>query len=254
MITLTITDNADGTGVTVAITGSASGSTNTLYSVLDVPLGNAPQVPYGPYTGDTSGIILALPVTTASWVWLVNDNSGTITVSTFYRALATNGALAVATRLRAAIVAELGLLVMTGSNTPPNTNIYPRLLENLAMMYYPCVTVATAGEAESEAGTTTGRDDIVYPFRTRIIDSRAQQDDSMRTVYEKWKEQAMRAFRNQPFSKVAGVAVVAESLINRVKPRANQFLQTPGPPGPPGLYVMEFVINCTAREPRGLGA
>lgn len=248
-ISLSIVDNADGSGVTVAITGSVSSSTNTLYSVQDAPLANPPQVPYGPYTGDTSGIVLALPVTSYAWVWNVNNNSGTITVSTFYRTLATNGALSVASRLRAAIVAEFGLLVFPGWPTPPNAHIYPTLWENLANMQFPCVTICTAGEAEAEAGTTTGRDDIVYPFRTRIIDVRAQTDDSMRTVYEQAKQTAMRAFRNQPFSLVPGVPVVPESLINRVKPRENKFLVGDGPPG---LYNMEFAIMCTAREPRGV--
>lgn len=230
---LTITDNADRTGAVATIAGSL-GAVNTVWTQQD-PLGGQVWpgfVSTGSRTGDGT-VALSIP---PGYYWAYVQNAAGI--SNLVRFAATDSTQSVATRLRAALVARLQGLIMAGT---PNANIFPALVENMKTIVFPCITVASAGEAERDASQLTGQDDIIYPFRCKINDRRSPDDDSQKAVYELWKQQAMRSMRKQRFT------TVPESLTCEVQPRKNSFLVGPGWQ----LWSMEFAVMCRARENRG---
>ncbi len=149
------------------------------------------------------------------------------------------GTGAVRTRLRASIVARLASLAMASN---PNALIQDRIIENEQLLSFPCMMLAYAGEPEGEESEMTGTDDIVYKFRLRITDRCHPDDNARQDKYELWKQQVMRALRNQ---RSAGVV---ESVLTRVRPQPAQFLRSP-----PAweIYTQDMMIECVCREPRG---
>ncbi len=146
---------------------------------------------------------------------------------------------AVRTRLRASVVARLASLTMAGN---PNALILDRIIENEQIASWPCMMLAYAGEPEVEESEMTQTDDVVYKFRLRITDRCHPDDNRNQDRYELWKQQVMRALRNQ---RASGVV---ESILTRVRPQAAQFLASP-----PAweLYTQDMMIECVCREPRG---
>ena len=119
---------------------------------------------------------------------------------------------------------------------------YHDIIENEKILSFPAMMLAYAGTAEGVEATMTGRDDIVYQFRLRIVDRCHPDDNANQDRYELWKQQVMRAIRNQ---RAAGVV---ESVITRVQPQASQFLVNPPAWA---VYTQNLLIECVCREPRG---
>jgi hypothetical protein len=232
-LSISIADSMDGTGAVATVTGSTGGAANSVY-VMPVTPGASFAVSGGGCTGNgTAALSLGLGHY-LGYVQNVTDGQSSVV----YFAVTNAGYTAIATRLRAALVAVYQSLTMAGN---PNARVFSTLNENQKLWEYPCFSVATAGEAEKQVGVMSNTDDLEYPFRTRILDLRHPDDNSMNSTYELWKEQAMQAVRNQQ------LAGVAENLINYVDIRPNAFY-----PDNKGLaiYSMEFLVRCRCRQKR----
>ena len=80
---------------------------------------------------------------------------------------------------------------LTLTNLPTANILASTINENQAILLFPCITVAYAGEAEGEQSEMTGTDDIAYPFRVRIMDRCSPDDNTNRAQYQLWKQQCM---------------------------------------------------------------
>lgn len=231
-LTLAVADNADGTGAVATIAGSTG---SVAVWTQPVQLGG-PLAASWTLAGTRSGngtVALSLGLGTY-WAYALNVSL----VSTPVYFGVTQSADAVASRLQDALVARLLGLSMTGN---PNARILGAINENEKIAQFPCTYCVFAGEAEVEESGLTTRDTIVYHFRLRIVDRCSPDDGANRKMYQLWKQQYMRALRNQRF------LAVPESLTTRVRPRKSQFLAG----GTWQLWSMELDVECVARETRG---
>lgn len=232
--TLAAADNTDGTGAVATISAGSSSASNEVFTQ---PVSGGAFSSAGTRTGNgTVALSLGLGY---YWVYVVSTKSGLTSSSNLVRFAVTSNAKSVATRLQDALVATIQGLSMVGS---PNANLYERMVEDFAIVTFPCIFVVYAGLAESQEGILTGRDDIVYPFRIMVCDRHAPEDDATREKYQLWRQQLARALRNQRF------LTVPENIINKLKygvnldPVARAQFQT---------LLFGLTLQCTARETRG---
>lgn len=240
-ITLTITDNADGTGGIATVAGSVGGSTNTVYRCQFTGRETTlPWVSLGTITGDGS-LSVSGPVKNY-WLWYVsNVNGATTTVTAPVLKALTNATYeAVRTRLVNAVRDRLLLLNLARIED----SVFVRNSQDDPVGKYPSAVVIRDGTPDVYQGGNNNRDDIGIGIQVLLqSDDGTQGDDTAAAERDLWRERCERAFRNQRIAgapeiytcTVEPAAMVAEPI-----PRAYQ------------KTVSAFTIRFVSREIRGL--
>jgi hypothetical protein len=239
-ITLTITDNADDSGGVATITGSAVGSTNTLYRALMTGLEEAlTWASAGTRTGDGT-ISITGPIGNY-YLWQVqSDNAGSMSVSPVVLQSLTNANYtAVRTRLVDAVVDKLKLL----SLDQIGNDVFIRNSFDDPNVKYPSVVVVRDATPDLYTGGTNVRDDVEYPIQVIFLDVSDMRDNAPVERWDLWKERSERAFRNQ---RIAGVSEVIKCTVEPSVTMAESL---------PPIYQkarFSFTLRFTSREVRGL--
>lgn len=204
-VSLSIADNADGTGATATIAGGNAGDTNVVFTVaiqllIQGILGPA-WINQGSLVGNGN---LALKVYPGYyWAYLQNTTVGGVVTLSIPQYFAANlAAQAVQTRIRQAVVARfqglnLKSVVATDGAKIPANRIYSKMMPGQTTVEYPCVMVTEEGEAETEITGTNARDDLGHPIHVMIYDNVDPNDDTRLPNYERWREQLQRSLRSQ---------------------------------------------------------
>lgn len=232
-VSLTVTDNFDGSGATATITGT-SGAVNTVYYAR---MGANTQFTWqlgGIRTGDGS-IVLSIPF----GVYIAYLLSGSANVSTVvYFTVTATAYASIQTRCRNAVQATLALLPI-----PPAANIYQQKWPQDSNVKFPAALVTIDGVQETEESTLSTLDDVGYPVKIMFVDRQSKNDSRDLQNYELWRLYAANAFRNQrllgiPESKICRIE---EYVI--VDPNAREFQ----------YMVSGLTVRCVCRQGRGIG-
>ncbi len=233
--TLTVTDNANGTGATATISGS-SGDSNTVYvTQVTGQIGEATWASGGTLVGDGT-----VTLTLANGFYFSYCLTAPATISDLVYFGVTNGLDAVAVRIRAAVKTTLQLL-----NLPCTQTVHIIWDESdKANMRGPCSYISTARLAENEEPYTNALDGIGRNHRIVILDRGVHKMNATELpTYELWRQAFMRAFRNQRvnvtecrWASIEPAAVMAEDEVKGM------------------VVVSAFILKVHTREPRGLGA
>jgi hypothetical protein len=234
MPTLSITDNADGTGATATIAGSG-GAANTIFVLtVDGTVETGTWAPTGSLVGDGT---VSLPLPKGYYFGYALSAPATLSGVAYFGVTA--GSDSVAARCFAAVATRLQLLAL-----PCTANVYDSLYaDNKAALQYPCVVLTTDGARDTDEAATNGRDDIGHGVRVLIKDVCFRFDEARRDTYRSWRQAILRAFLNQ---RLPGVP---ESVRCKVELGSVAAVATDRP-----QVVTELTIRCVTREPRGLGA
>jgi hypothetical protein len=235
-MTLTVVDNADGTGAVATIAGSAGGN-NTVYAQpITGTIGSGTFAAVGTRVGDGT-----VPLALAKGYWFAYCLTAPATLSGLAYFAVTDGMDAVPDRVFQAAKAQLQLLAL-----PFTTRVYDFNEIEDPSVTYPCTLISTQDGRQSNEMALNGRDDWGWPVRVLIRDVVAKFDQDQRSKFRLWREKVTRAFVNQ---RMPGLV---ESVICRVEPGA-LLRRVPGG-SIPNVVESELVIRAIAREVRGLGA
>ena len=245
--TLTVTDNADGTGAVATISGSTAGSTNTVYAQLvDGQIGSGTWTSYGSRSGDGT-VSLALAVG-FWWILVQSVKSGSQATSNVVYIYVSSGTAAIHERIMQAIQARIQGLTLTDV-TSGNVIIRKVTTEQdvgTGKTYtYPCIQISPDGQERINANQGTNeRDDITYPTMVAVMElDNLQNQSTNRARNLLWRERIVRAFRNQRLSgipEVYTITITAQPII-----QTGNWLEHK-------IYTSFFTINATARQVRGL--
>jgi len=195
-ITLSISDNADGTGGIATISGSNVLATNTVYSAVYSGLQqNFAWVSAGSRTGD--GTVAVAPGN-GLYFWYVDSNLSSVhSVSNISFQALTNTTLSVHYRCLLAYQTRILGLGLTGvSSSNVNIKWLPRQWDNIDNANLPMILIVPMGK-EGQPGILTGQDDIEYPTLVAIVDKQNQDYTSGLARNLLWRESIFRAFRHQ---------------------------------------------------------
>lgn len=209
---LRVFDNADGTGGTVQVTGSDSGSTNLVQAqpINGSALGGAAFETVATLTGN--GNADALLGVGYFWFVLTSTSSGVATIAPLIYQNFTDDAAAVYERIIQAVLARLQGLNLAA--TPNETA--PVVLRQKALdpgqFRYPAVDVTIDDlEISVEPEDFEDEDHVFYPVMVRIRDRADLSDQTNTGRYLLWSQQIARALRNQ---RLAGVPEVLDCEIS----------------------------------------
>lgn len=236
--TLAWTDAANGTGGTVAISGTTEGSTNTVYTQSFAgDVGTSTWTSRGSRTGDGN-----LTVTLSAGHYLlycksvIGDEAAS---STIHYVKATTGNESVEYQCLTAIQARLAMLTLSGIDA---ADIVIREVPAERNLTLPAIVVAPQRPTHGTTAGTNNRDDITYAVYVAIFAADNQALTANTATYTKWLEQIAKAFRNQRLS------AVAESVICTVEPVDT----VPWGAWTDNLFAGGMLIRCVCRETRGL--
>ena len=233
MASLTITDNANGTGATATITGSAGGANQVYVQNVDGELGSGAWTLAGSRTGDGT-VALTL---VKGYYWGHCLTNGTV-LSGFVYFKVTDGLDAVLGRCMAAVKAQAQLL-----NLPSTQRIIDVIHADTPIVQYPTTILTTEGARQTDEKSLNGRDDIGHPVRMLVKDLCLKFDEKKREIYRQWRQALFRAFHNQ---RLPGIP---ESIMNKVELGEITAASSAEP-----QMICELTIRCITREVRGLGA
>lgn len=192
-ITLTITDNKDGSGGVATIAGSPVGSTNQLFSsVFDGKHVQQTPTLVGSRVGD--GIIVLIAQGYFHYL-LLNQTSGEYALNL---AALTDEADAEGMHYRILKDVEV---VVNSLNLVPNTFVVkkwlPHVDENQSVKT-PAIIISPYPSPEAFPGLLTGKDDISYPTLVSIVTEKQPLDYTANLNRNlMWREKIMSAFRFQ---------------------------------------------------------
>lgn len=173
-ITLTMTDNGDGTGAIATVAGSIVTSTNTLTKSLWSGIsGSLTFTAAGNRTGDGT---IAASASVGTYVWLLtNNNGGTITTVIAYSAV-TGGASSESVLYRLMLqmqtqIIALGLSGILAANIV--VKWLPRML-NAVTDPAPEIVICPAPLPETDQSYLTATDHIGYPVLVAYINAQNQ--------------------------------------------------------------------------------
>jgi hypothetical protein len=232
-VTFTVTDNANGTGVTAVVAGSGALDVNDFFGARATGL-TGPLVPtlYGSRVGN-GAIVLPLPL----GLWFLYLSSAGVLAQTSYVS-SSDSALAVATRCRRSVCDTIRLLTI-----PPASRVYEQSFPDPQNVAFPCVLVTVDGVSETDESGLSTRDDVGRPVKVQIADRRSKSDHAKLPDYELWRQAIERCFRNQQ------LAGVPESKICRIEPYVILDANLPQFE----YMVSGLVVRAVCREPRGVG-
>lgn len=241
-VAVTIADNADGTGGSAAITGSAAGAANTLFRAeFRGAVGPLAWAQAGTRTGD--GAVAVGGPCRAYYLWYVRSVDGlTTSVSPVVCQPLTDATYeAVRTRVVSAVADRLKLL---GLAQIPAANVLVRNSADDPAQCWPAAVVLRDATPDQYAGGTNVRDDLGYPVQVLLQDRSDVGTNAPAAKWDLWRETCERAFRNQRLTGVAEVYTCTIEPAVAVDPL-------------PRIYqavVSAFTIRAMAREVRGIQA
>lgn len=247
-LTLSITDNMDGTGATAAITGSNPASTNTLgVQKVDGELGGLTWTTAGSRVGDGA---LALPGL-KGFYWGRCDSvfGGVDTLSNLSYFVASDGNDAVIWRAMLAAQARIQGMALSGivnGSIVIQKEPWERAFgsDRIGQYALPGIIICPFGKEQMlPTEGTNVRDDVGYPILVSILASNNQDlSTNNQPLYLKWREQIARAFRNQRLPGILEIYRVAVEPAAISLPAA--FLAN--------YYHSALVLRATSREVRGI--
>ena len=233
-LTLTITDQADGTGATATVAGSGGGlvtiHTQSFAGVLGAGTWASTATKMGDGTAD-------LALTTGHY-FAYCDSAGVVAPVVYFAV--TDGVASVCQRIEEAVQARLRLIGLAGI---ANADIVIRdVPTDRNLTTHPCIVVSPVRPTMDGTASVLHKNDVVYAERVSIfaVDNQSAEDNG--DTYRLWIEQIARAFRSQRLSGVSEVfhcEVVPGMTIPPLDWLANR-------------YVGEVVLKFTARETSGL--
>ena len=192
--TLSVADDADGTGGTATISGATSGTTNTVYYLSRSSLGSA-WTSAGSRSGNGT---LAVNVAVGRyWAYATSTLSGVYAVSSVVAFSATSGDESIYENILTEVAADIVDLSLSGITTSVDIQKVPRK-KSLASLSLPCCIVAPWGRKTVRgAGSPNTRDDIEYPVAVITIQASNEDQDTSRDRAERWHESILDAFIHQ---------------------------------------------------------
>lgn len=240
-LTVSYSDNSDGSGFTAAVTGTTGLPASVYYTPADRPWPLDPWVIGGTRTGDGTLTVPVLP--RYYFAYAVIPSTGEVTPPACV--VASDSLASVAERVQDAVVARLKLC-----NLPRIADrVFDQVLADPTEFKYPCAAVFLENLSEGEETSTNCTDDIVYPVSVVLLDSGVPATKHDHRPWVQACRQAVgRALRN------VHLAGVPESVVVRVQAGmiAQRWMQMEG--FPKEAYAGGFTARVTCREPRGLGA
>ncbi len=251
--TLSIADNADGTGGVATISGATAGTIQDVFAQkVDGDLGTNTWEMVGTRTSDGTVNVTPTAGLTGYYWWHCestdesdsgSDSGGaddeTVISNLVYQNL-TSGSEAVMEQCLTGVQSRIQGLSLLDI---PNANIVIHKAAEESKVPKPAVIISPAGpETMVPTAGTNVRDDVGYPVFVGIVaaDNRDQTTD--RAKYLKWREQIARAFRNQHLPGVTEVYTMQIETRDVVSP--SWFTNN--------LFVSSMVIRCVSREVRGI--
>lgn len=232
MASLSLTDNADGSGLTAALTADDPGD---VWAVYAGPLGNPATLAHvgdvvgtgtitvpgsGPLSVVTEGISLAV---------FTPPGSSVLT--------ATDGTKSTATQFRRAVRDAILLLGL------PIVDVVEQWTPDETDLEYPVVILTPENTMETTEGSMNLTDDIGYPVRVMIADKQERYDHDALPDYELWRQTIADRFRNRALESPANNFICRiewDGIINANLPK---FMYA----------VSELVIRGMCREPNNRG-
>lgn len=254
--TLTVADNADGTGAVATVAGSDTGATNTIYvQSVTGELGTGTWASGGSRTSD-GAVDLDLDKG-YYWGYCKSSLSGSDAISSFVYFNVTDGADAYLWQCIQAVQARLQALTFDADIPIANNSIVIRKLpldKNLLTtpevksVFYgvqlPCIIVGPSAEIVNPTQGTNYRDDVNYSVLVTVVDADDQEPTLLRNLpeYLKWREQIRRAIHNQYLPGVSNGAygtIVPQDLPSLAAWKQN-------------YWAMAQIARFKNRETRGL--
>lgn len=235
-LSITVTDNGDGTGGVCTITGSAGGTVSLYYALFDGQHQAYSWTLFGSRTGNGNIVITGL--TMGFYLWQCREGSD---ASPVYLKNLSDGTTAVHYRILEAVKTGVNAIGLSGIPSAQVHRVWlPRVLEGLTT--FPAVLICPVG-AETDVSALTGRDDIGYPVLVALVDK--QQADNVANMPRNllWRQKVARYFRHQRLSGVTEVQLPTEIIPDQVVlPEAFS----------KNLFMSAILFRFVSREPRGL--
>ena len=187
-LTLTISDNADGTGAVATVAGSSGGSvTINRASVTASAIGS--YAPAGSRTGDGTVSVSG----TGYYYWQAVEGSTSSTAT--YKPTTTDGD-SVWNRCVTMIADRIKAIPLT---TIGSSSVFDKVLNDLDTNVPPCVVVSPTGESERPYGGPIAHDDTGYPIAVMLVEDVTDNVEASRGRFFKWRERIHRVLENQIF-------------------------------------------------------
>lgn len=241
MPTYTYSDQQDGTGVTLAISGGGAGDVHTAYvQAFSGGLGaSGTWSSSGTRTGNGT---IDLSLTNGHYFGYVTSAGTPGPVHYF---ISSSGTESVHFRCLEAVRARILLCDLDGLS---DDSIVIRQLPSDrgfddGTYELPGIVISQIGvENQSPGEGTNHRDDVQYPVTITVLAGGNQDLVENQEKYLKWREQINRALRNQ---RLAGVGEIYRVTV------------TPGPIVSPNAawnnyYHSQLIVRCVSREVRGI--
>ena len=237
--TLTVTDNADGTGAVATLAGGTVGATNIVYyQPVNGQLGSATWSVGGFRTGN--GTVSLSLATGFYWFHCLAVEAPSTLVSNFVYLAVTNGTDPIHERILDAVQARIQGLALSGV---PSGQVYVRKVPWTKETTFPCVQVAPIGVERIQPNQGTNvRDDIGYPVLVVLADTDDQKQQTNRARNLLWRHRVIKAFRSQ---RLTGVSEVHNCT---VEPQA---ILPPSEWRNDSRWIGALVLRFVTREARG---
>lgn len=246
-LSATFTDNEDGTGVTVAITGSGTTPTNTVYTALfSGDLGGFEWTDSGNRTGDGS---LVIDLACGHYLgYVVSSGGGSQSVSQLYHFVVTDGLGPIHFRCLEAIQSRIRLLLLHDVTDAsilyrkvPLSRYFRRTKSPIAL---PCILITPHRQLMPPDAGVNSADDVTYRCLVTAVaeDNQEPTGTAEESRQLLWLQKIARAFRNQRLPGVSEVyRMTVEPLVTIDQ---SGWVQN--------YLTSSSIINCISREPRGL--
>lgn len=249
--TLTVADDADGTGGTATITGGDVGATHEAFTAEFN--GDAGALSAWTSRGSIVGNgTIALNVGTGYFFCYVEaSESGTFATTPPVYFNATTGDDAIMLQCLDGVKARLGLLTLAGISTD---NIIVRTLpleKGIGageVFAYPAILITPppdAGLVMPFSEGTNRKDDVQYPVLVGVLDAITINKDVLTANQNRnylWQQQIVKAFRNQ---RLTGVDEVYTTIVESTQITNVQAWRK-------GLFVSFGIFRFISREARGI--
>jgi len=194
-LTLTITDNADGTGVSASCVYS-TGGTVSLYKAT-VSASGIGSYSVASTRSNTGAFTFSPAIATGYYAWYATAGSDTTTV---VRCNATDEGDSVHERCLTMISDRIAGLNLTNVNGNTLT-VYKRQMNDESNVSYPAFILSIAGQPEDILGGNNQEDDIGYNVTVSIVERCAAETDIHRARYLMWRDRIRAALHNKPGSR-----------------------------------------------------
>lgn len=239
-VTLTVSDNADGTGGVATISGTAGGTTTIYRSSFNGLMKAYSWTSVGTVAGNGT---LAV-ATVGYWVWLaVNVNSGVTTFSSLYYQNLSNATDSVHYNIMEAVKNRIQSIGLTGiKDNRYFVRWIPRPLQNVDGKP-PYVYICPIG-VEQDASVLMAQDDIGYPVGVFLVDG-ADQNNILNLERDlQWREQVAKSLRNQRLEGVTATLFNCKIEYGGIVD-VSAFMKN--------YLVSALIFRFFVREQRGLG-